>query len=60
MEMTVKNNSRNGIGVVAGLLGAVCFGFIPVFSKPALALGLSPMCILAYRFSLAAIALAYC
>ena len=57
MEMTVKNNSRNGIGVVAGLLGAVCFGFIPVFSKPALALGLSPMCILAYRFSLAAIAL---
>lgn len=55
--MSDNSSSKSGIGIIAGLLGAVCFGFIPVFGKPALEVGLSPMCILAYRFSLATIIL---
>lgn len=53
----MSRDTNVGAGVAAGLLGAICFGFIPVFGKPALEQGLSPMCILAYRFTLAAIVL---
>lgn len=54
---SVAMKKSSSIGFIAGILGAMCFGLIPVFSKPALALGLSPACILTYRFSLAAIML---
>lgn len=53
----MSRDTSVGAGVAAGLLGAICFGFIPVFGKPALEQGVSPMCILAYRFTLAAIVL---
>ncbi len=55
--MTEIKKALPSTGIAAGLLGAICFGFIPVFSKPAIEQGLSPMCILAYRFTLATIAL---
>ena len=47
---SVAMKKSSSIGFIAGILGAMCFGLIPVFSKPALALGLSPACILTYRF----------
>ena len=56
MQLAAKKSSSS-LGLIAGILGAMSFGFIPVFSKPALALDLSPACILTYRFSLAAIML---
>ena len=45
-------------GVIAGILGAGFFGFIPVFSKPVLEAGLSPACLLFYRFFFASILIA--
>lgn len=45
-------------GVVAGVLGASFFGFIPVFSKPVLAAGISPTCLLFYRFIIASFLIA--
>ncbi len=48
----------SGAGIIAGILGAVSFGFIPVFSKPALEAGYSPSCILFYRFAIATLILA--
>lgn len=44
-------------GFVAGIMGAMAFGFIPIFSKPAVSLGLSPSCILFYRFFISTIIL---
>ena len=45
-------------GIVAGILGAGFFGFIPVFSKPVLAAGISPTCLLFYRFAIASVLIA--
>ncbi len=45
-------------GVIAGVLGAAFFGFIPVFSKPVLNEGISPTCLLFYRFALASVLIA--
>lgn len=45
-------------GIVAGILGAGFFGFIPVFSKPVLAAGVSPTCLLFYRFAIASVLIA--
>lgn len=45
-------------GVVCGILAAMCFGFIPVFSKPLMAdFGLKTECVLVYRFGFAALML---
>lgn len=59
----MTNNSytlpqNRGKGIVAGILGAAFFGFIPAFSIPALQAGMSPACILFYRFGLASAMLA--
>ena len=61
--MSVNNqNSISAVsrwkGVIAGVLGAGFFGFIPVFSKPVLAAGISPACLLFYRFFFASILIA--
>lgn len=45
-------------GIIAGILGAGFFGFIPVFSKPLLATGMSPACLLFYRFAVASVLIA--
>ena len=45
-------------GIIAGILGAGFFGFIPVFSKPVLEAGLSPTCLLFYRFAIASLIIA--
>lgn len=45
-------------GIIAGILGAGFFGFIPVFSKPVLATGMSPTCLLFYRFAFASMLIA--
>ena len=45
-------------GIIAGVLGAGFFGFIPVFSKPVLAAGVSPTCLLFYRFTIASLLIA--
>ena len=45
-------------GLIAGMLGAGFFGFIPVFSKPVLEAGLSPTCLLFYRFAIASLLIA--
>lgn len=42
-------------GIIAGILGAGFFGFIPVFSKPVLMAGISPTCLLFYRFVIASL-----
>src|SRR5574344_1024728 len=52
-----KISSTNVKGMLAGILGAIAFGFIPMFSKPAVALHLSASCILTYRFGLATLLL---
>lgn len=57
MISKAKNSSLRAKGMVAGIFAAISFGFIPVFSKPAISLGLSPSCILTYRFGLATILL---
>jgi hypothetical protein len=49
---------NRGKGIIAGILGAAFFGFIPAFSIPALHAGISPSCILFYRFGLASVMLA--
>lgn len=45
-------------GIIAGILGAAFFGFIPVFSKPVLNEGISPTCLLFYRFAFASVLIA--
>lgn len=45
-------------GMLAGVLGAAFFGFIPVFSKPILMAGISPTCLLFYRFLIASFLIA--
>ena len=45
-------------GVIAGIVSAMGFGFIPVFSKPMLADGMATECVLFYRFFLSAIMMA--
>lgn len=45
-------------GIIAGVLGASFFGFIPVFSKPVLEAGMSPTCLLFYRFAIASLLIA--
>lgn len=45
-------------GIIAGVLGAGFFGFIPVFSKPVLMAGVSPTCLLFYRFAIASVLIA--
>lgn len=49
---------NRGKGIIAGILGAAFFGFIPAFSIPALHAGMNPSCILFYRFGLASLMLA--
>ena len=49
--------SKSAVGVAAGILAAVSFGFIPVFSKPALSVGVSASCVLFYRFTFASVML---
>lgn len=49
--------SKSAVGVAAGILAAVSFGFIPVFSKPALSVGVSAPCVLFYRFTFASVML---
>lgn len=59
--MTTNSNTlplNRGKGIIAGILGAAFFGFIPAFSIPALHAGISPSCILFYRFGLASVMLA--
>lgn len=51
--MSKNFSSRQGMGTLAGIVGAVSFGFMPVFSKPVLGAGISPSCLLFYRFGLA-------
>ena len=41
-------------GVIAGIVSAMGFGFIPVFSKPMLADGMATECVLFFRFFLSA------
>ena len=56
--MSVQNQSSavsRWKGIIAGILGAGFFGFIPVFSKPVLAVGVSPTCLLFYRFAIASL-----
>jgi drug/metabolite transporter (DMT)-like permease len=55
--MSKSTKSTDWRGILAGIAGAMCFGFIPAFSKPAISIGLSPACVLTYRFGLAAIIL---
>ena len=45
-------------GVIAGIVSAMGFGFIPVFSKPMLSEGMATECVLFYRFFLSAIMMA--
>jgi len=45
-------------GILAGIFGAAAFGFIPAFSKPVLGIGLSPACLLFYRFGVASVIIA--
>ena len=45
-----KESTNRGAGIIAGIFAAVSFGFIPVFSKPVLAAGVSSTCLLFYRF----------
>lgn len=56
-QQTVSTGSR-WKGIIAGILGAGFFGFIPVFSKPVLEAGISPTCLLFYRFIFASILIA--
>lgn len=56
-QQTVSTGSR-WKGIIAGILGAGFFGFIPVFSKPVLEAGISPTCLLFYRFMFASILIA--
>lgn len=56
-QQTVSTGSR-WKGIIAGILGAGFFGFIPVFSKPVLEAGMSPTCLLFYRFIFASILIA--
>ena len=62
MNSRVKNKvtgmSPYAKGVIAGIVSAMGFGFIPVFSKPMLADGMATECVLFYRFSLSAIMMA--
>ncbi len=57
-----ENNNISAVstwkGIIAGILGAGFFGFIPVFSKPVLAAGVSPTCLLFYRFAIASLLIA--
>lgn len=56
--MNNNNSLARWKGIIAGILGAGFFGFIPVFSKPVLAAGISPACLLFYRFAIASILIA--
>ncbi|MDD2962059.1 MAG: EamA family transporter [Muribaculaceae bacterium] len=55
--MTTNKMSQHSLGMIAGMLGAISFGFIPVFSKPAISIDMAPACILTYRFGFASIIL---
>lgn len=52
-----KESTNRGAGIIAGIFAAVSFGFIPVFSKPVLAAGVSSTCLLFYRFLFATVML---
>lgn len=54
----IKSPRIGGGGIIAGILGAATFGFIPAFSIPALHAGMSPACILFYRFTISTIIIA--
>ncbi|MEG0252559.1 MAG: DMT family transporter, partial [Muribaculaceae bacterium] len=56
--ITSNAHHTSGGGVLAGIFGAATFGFIPAFSIPALQAGMSPTCILFYRFGIATIIIA--
>lgn len=54
----IKSSGSYAQGVATGILSAMAFGFIPVFSKPMLSEGMSTECVLFYRFAIAALILA--
>ena len=61
--MSQKDKMQNSValrlkGIIAGIIGAGFFGFIPVFSKPVLSAGVSPTCLLFYRFAIASLIIA--
>lgn len=56
----MRNKLEKASGFFLGLLGAVFFGFIPVFAIPLLRQGYSVETIALYRFGLAALALSPC
>ena len=58
VKSKVKGMSNYAKGVIAGIVSAMGFGFIPVFSKPMLADGMATECVLFYRFFLSAIMMA--
>ena len=58
VKSKVTGMSPYAKGVIAGIVSAMGFGFIPVFSKPMLADGMATECVLFYRFFLSAIMMA--
>lgn len=56
------NFDKSSVGLFLGLMAAVCYGFIPLFTKelqaPAVGLPLSSSTILSYRFGIASLILA--
>ena len=56
------NFDKSSVGLFLGLMAAVCYGFIPLFTKelqaPAVGLPLSSSTILFYRFGIASLILA--
>lgn len=57
MKLSKKDYSNTTKGILAGLFAAISFGFIPVFSKPAISLEMAPACILTYRFGISTVLL---